>query len=202
LRPCVTAIAGNSLLSAVGCEDGSLFLYTPAGRRVRHVPFSSTKKYNPTETSSDRILQMFPCIYLGSGVVHLEANANRHLAAITSDCSIHIWYTCSLLPFSLPPSLFFNTCSRLAVTDICSFLHSQGCYQNGVYLARQRCTALGWKQPGNWYEVQEIAKKECILIICCRTSASSCIRPMCHHTLQLLQLHLGETDGNMDASRR
>jgi len=106
LRPCVTAIAGNSLLSAVGCEDGSLFLYTPAGRRVPHLSFSITKKYNPTETSSYLILQMLPCIYLGSGVVHLEANANRHLAAITSDCSIHIWYTAPSCPS--PPSLFFN----------------------------------------------------------------------------------------------
>ncbi len=30
----VTAAAGNSRFSAVGCHDGALHIYTPAGRRV------------------------------------------------------------------------------------------------------------------------------------------------------------------------
>lgn len=30
----VTAIAGNANFSAVGCEDGSLYIYSPTGRRV------------------------------------------------------------------------------------------------------------------------------------------------------------------------
>lgn len=63
----VTAIAGNANFSAIGCEDGSLFVYSPAGRR------------------------MFPCIMLGSPVTHLDSNLTRHLLAVTSDAALRIW---------------------------------------------------------------------------------------------------------------
>lgn len=35
IRAFVTCIAGNTNFCGVGCADGSLYIYTPAGRRVR-----------------------------------------------------------------------------------------------------------------------------------------------------------------------
>ncbi len=37
-------------------------------------------------------IQMLPCICLGSGVTHMEANFTNHLLVILSNANFHIWY--------------------------------------------------------------------------------------------------------------
>lgn len=59
--------AGNKNFAAVACRDHSLYVFSPAGRRL------------------------LPCIMLNSPAAYLEVNQTSHLMAICTDCSVNIW---------------------------------------------------------------------------------------------------------------
>jgi len=60
-------VTGNSNFSAVGCSDGSLYIYSPMGR------------------------YLFPCIVLGEPLSILECNKTSHLMAITCSGTVSVW---------------------------------------------------------------------------------------------------------------
>eukprot|EP01116_Phalansterium_solitarium_P020694 TRINITY_DN6171_c0_g1_i2.p1 TRINITY_DN6171_c0_g1~~TRINITY_DN6171_c0_g1_i2.p1 ORF type:complete len:899 (+),score=310.92 TRINITY_DN6171_c0_g1_i2:188-2698(+) len=84
LRGRAVLLAGNAKLLAVGCDDGSLHLYSPAGRHL------------------------FPAIYLGEPLGFLQTDAAQHVAVIACSGALHIWNvsrSCSVLQTSLAPLL-------------------------------------------------------------------------------------------------
>ncbi|KAJ7559671.1 hypothetical protein O6H91_04G095700 [Diphasiastrum complanatum] len=62
-----TALTGNSNFWAVGCEDGSLQVYTVAGRRA------------------------FPSMLVGSGVASLDCNDDWKLLSLTTGGMLYVW---------------------------------------------------------------------------------------------------------------
>ncbi|KAJ7568686.1 hypothetical protein O6H91_01G044100 [Diphasiastrum complanatum] len=76
------ALTGNSNFWAVGCEDGSLQVYTAAGRRA------------------------FPSMWIGSGVAFLDCNYQWKLLSLTTGGILHVWdllqQTCILQESVIP----------------------------------------------------------------------------------------------------
>jgi len=63
----VLLITGNAKFSAVGCEDGSLHIFSPSGRHL------------------------FPPIHLGDTIASLECSKTDHLLAMSCSCLLYVW---------------------------------------------------------------------------------------------------------------
>eukprot|EP01102_Stenamoeba_stenopodia_P009772 TRINITY_DN2897_c0_g1_i2.p1 TRINITY_DN2897_c0_g1~~TRINITY_DN2897_c0_g1_i2.p1 ORF type:complete len:740 (-),score=152.32 TRINITY_DN2897_c0_g1_i2:777-2996(-) len=67
VRGKVCLMTGNDNFAAVGCNDGSIQVYSPFGRRL------------------------LPAIHNGYALSYLDANESHHLLAVTTDATVHVW---------------------------------------------------------------------------------------------------------------